>query len=285
VRVYANHRFRWPRTTLQDKCEFWPPAHTPVSWPTCYRPPSWRAAAAYLYALRLGREALAWEYLRRNEAYQSAWLRSHSGERADAAAWGLLAFEDPSLNGLEAVPPWSPVPDAAVCIGTPDIPHLRSTTSFSLWALPGRKCLTYVASCFELTHSSTNNDVHVVLGSRWTDGDQAVYLLPLDSAPQAQSHSHRYAAFHPAAGRRGATTTAGGRLERMHMRMLQALDGAIAGASQREIATVVFGTQRAAADWSSDSALRAQTRHAIRRARALMNGGYRQLLLTGRRTQ
>lgn len=68
------------------------------------------------------------------------------------------------------------------------------------------------------------------------------------------------------------------RMALVHMRTLQALDGALAGATQREIAAVVFGAERVARDWTPDSELRAQVRHLIRRGRAFMNGEYRSLL-------
>jgi len=67
----------------------------------------------------------------------------------------------------------------------------------------------------------------------------------------------------------------------MHMRALQALDGAQAGASQREIASVLFGEEVVAARWGTDSELRAQVRHLIRRARAYMRGDYRRLVTAG----
>lgn len=48
---------------------------------------AWRAQAAYLYVLDLDGPALAWEYLRRNAAYQAAWLAQ--GRGVDAESWGL----------------------------------------------------------------------------------------------------------------------------------------------------------------------------------------------------
>lgn len=51
-------------------------------------PLSWRAGAAYLYALELDGPALAWEYLRRNEDYRAQWMSQ--GRALPAARWGLL---------------------------------------------------------------------------------------------------------------------------------------------------------------------------------------------------
>jgi len=57
--------------------------------------------------------------------------------------------------------------------------------------------------------------------------------------------------------------------------VLQALDGYLAGASQREIAIALFGSDRVRRDWSDPgNHLRDRVRRAIRRGRMLMNGGY-----------
>jgi hypothetical protein len=64
----------------------------------------------------------------------------------------------------------------------------------------------------------------------------------------------------------------------LHMRALQALDGVLSGASQREIATVLFGLDVVVQKWHADGELRARVRYLIRRAGVLTNGGYRKLL-------
>lgn len=62
-------------------------------------------------------------------------------------------------------------------------------------------------------------------------------------------------------------------------RVLQALDGWFAGATQHEIAHALFGQRRADRDWNDPADhLRDQTRRAIARGRALMNRGYLGLL-------
>lgn len=61
--------------------------------------------------------------------------------------------------------------------------------------------------------------------------------------------------------------------------VLQALDGALAGASQREIACALFGAARVDRDWRHDGDhMRDVVRRAVRRGRDLMNGGYLGLL-------
>ena len=64
---------------------------------------------------------------------------------------------------------------------------------------------------------------------------------------------------------------------RTHQAMLQALDGARAGASQRDIAAAIYGVRLVSERWTPDGDLRARIRYFLRRGRALVNGGYRKL--------
>ncbi|MGK2959090.1 MAG: DUF2285 domain-containing protein [Acidimicrobiales bacterium] len=60
---------------------------------------------------------------------------------------------------------------------------------------------------------------------------------------------------------------------------LQAYDGVQSGASQREIAAVLFGVKTVQDDWHGRSDyLRLRVQRAIRYSRSLVNGGYRGLL-------
>jgi hypothetical protein len=63
----------------------------------------------------------------------------------------------------------------------------------------------------------------------------------------------------------------------LELHSLQALDATLAGASLREVAEGLFGTDIVVADWHKDSALRARVRRLVRRGEALMRGGYRSL--------
>ncbi len=69
------------------------------------------------------------------------------------------------------------------------------------------------------------------------------------------------------------------RQQRRRLRhMLQACDGRENGATYREIANVLFGTERVAADPWKSSALRDATMALVRDGRAMIAGGYRTLL-------
>jgi hypothetical protein len=68
------------------------------------------------------------------------------------------------------------------------------------------------------------------------------------------------------------------RVARLHRDILQAIDGAAAGASQREIAAALYGGRRVEEHWAPDGDLRARVRYCLRRGRALVDGGYRKLV-------
>ncbi len=64
-------------------------------------------------------------------------------------------------------------------------------------------------------------------------------------------------------------------LQELHT--LQALDGTLAGASLREVAEGVFGTDAVVKGWYADGGLRSRVRRLVRRGLTLMRGGYRRL--------
>ena len=62
-------------------------------------------------------------------------------------------------------------------------------------------------------------------------------------------------------------------------RILQALDGVLAGARHRDIAVSLFGERRVAQDWASpDNHLRDHVRRAVAQGRSMMAGGFIRLL-------
>ena len=66
--------------------------------------------------------------------------------------------------------------------------------------------------------------------------------------------------------------------------LLVILDCHLAGKSDRELAVILYGSARVAAEWSEDSWMRSAVRRWVRKARMIMNRGYRDLA-AGRRLQ
>ncbi|MDH5835335.1 DUF2285 domain-containing protein [Luteimonas kalidii] len=151
---------------------------------------------------------------------------------------------------------------------------------FDLWAIPGAKSLTVDGADLHLHVRAGSELIGLVLSERLHDGDHFACVVPVGATIQ-RARQLLDLAFGLLRRPRVGTRTSVSRPSRsavVHARALQALDGALAGASQREIAIAAFGEARVAVDWSADSELRAQVRYLIQRGRALMEGQYRTLL-------
>lgn len=244
----------------------------------------WHPVAAYLYALHLDGPSLAWEYLRRNPEYRRDWQHRKRRPR-QAQRWGLRLLEDPDLDARDAHPDWFPDPSGVVLVH-PDPDPPDDALPFRLWTLPGEKRLLHDGHRLLLIHRLDGRTLHLALSPGLEDGMAHVYavrasrqLLPswrnaeaaLTMLDALQAHDMSAVS---ASGRPGRTAL-------LHMRTLQALDGVHAGASQRQVAKVLFGAAAVASRWHSDGQLRAYVRRLIARGRRLMQGGYRRLLHPG----
>lgn len=151
---------------------------------------------------------------------------------------------------------------------------------FDLWAIPGGKSLTTDGADLRLHVCAGGALVGLVLSEALRDGDRFACVVPVGAKVQP-ARAMLDLAFGLLRRPRVGTRTSVSRPSRsavVYARALQALDGALAGAPQREIAIAVFGEAHVAANWTADSELRAQLRYLIQRGRALMEGQYRTLL-------
>lgn len=251
----------------------------------------WQATAAYLYVLRLDTTDLAWEYLRRHPGYRACWRRADSQTTKAVSAWGLVRLENPDRDARQAHPVW----DARL----PALLHLRAggpaqpmvggvldadeQAGLNLWHIPGRKDLTVLTDDLALQARDGARCLRVRLDAAVLTGAPTHCVVPLDARLHAQAalltdYAARFAPRRASALRQASRVAAqASRVSQAnlrHLRALQALDGVRAGASQRLIAEVLYGPERVREDWHADSALRAQFRHGLARALALMRGGY-----------
>jgi hypothetical protein len=109
-------------------------------------------------------------------------------------------------------------------------------------------------------------------------GTPLAALVPLDAA----GHDRIAAIDRLLRGLQGRAVPHDRRLtpqqKRRHRQMLQATDGHLSGASYREIGRVLFGTDRVAAEPWKTSSVRASVIGLVKGGRAMIAGGYRQLL-------
>jgi hypothetical protein len=161
-----------------------------------------------------------------------------------------------------------------------------SEQPFSLWRIRGRKALHHHADALQLCSTIDSSVARLRLSHELADSAPFGYVLPADEGFEAHLLAVRdvRATYQPAT--RVPMSTAIHRPLRdrvLHARALQAFDGQSAGASQREMAEVLFGRDTVAGSWSSDSDVRAQVRHVLKRARHYIDGGYLELLNTRNR--
>ena len=115
----------------------------------------------------------------------------------------------------------------------------------------------------------------VVLAGDLADGAACRCTVPL--GPRLRAELAQFEAQADAIQGRALTPPLARRAARapvLHLRALQALDAAQAGATHRDIAEAVFDADAAHSRWSADSELRAQVRHLLTRAEGFMRGGY-----------
>ena len=243
---------------------------------------SWRACAAYLYVLKLDAVSLAWEYLRRNLTYQAQWMKAADGSDGTAAIrWGLQHLEDPRRDGRVAEPIWQPTPSSSVWLTR--LGEGDASTEFQFWQIPGEKSLIHDGVRLQLTARRQSAIRRAMLASDLGADQPYAFCLPVtdDIAARCRAVNEFATIYHPQVTQKPAPPPARPtRSSLTHMRMLQAVDGSHAGASQRDIAIAIFGDVTVKDQWTSDSELRARTRYWLRRGTALADGGYRTLLST-----
>jgi hypothetical protein len=191
---------------------------------------------------------------------------------------GCFTAEDPELDGRIAQPRW--LNNAAVSL-VPSPPQHPDTSRFNLWAIPGRKHLFQQGAGLQLWAPSMPSIAQWRLAPELADSDPFAYVLAADQQLNARLMAVReasmpYESTRPAHG--DGTKSRPSRMHVVHVRALQVFDGTVSGASQRDIAEVLFGAEAIARCWSSDSELRAQVRHLVKRAKYYVNGGYLELI-------
>jgi hypothetical protein len=192
---------------------------------------------------------------------------------------GCGFLEDPTLDSRSAHPCWRPDPPAVIRIEPDD--RDANGTRFSLWTIPGSKRLAHDGTRLRLCAELSAIPVRLSIASAVQDDAPFAFAIPAATDMRvAWGNASRLTTClsEPQASSQRRVTLPPTRNALLHMRALQALDGALAGASHRDIGVALFGVEAINQRWDPDSELRAQVRHLIRRARALMTAGYRELI-------
>lgn len=159
------------------------------------------------------------------------------------------------------------------------MPHVRPAPSagaepgtvFRLWRVPGRKHLLHAGTDLVFCSAHGQRRLCASLALNLKEGACCHVTVPVDTRRAEGRAQCQWLTGDPG---QPCPATAVSRVDLLHMRFLQALDALQAGCTQRGVAIVLFGSETVAARWHTDSELRAQVRHILTRAQALMNGGY-----------
>lgn len=239
----------------------------------------WYPTAAYLYVLHLDDLALAWEYLRRHPDYRRDWLRRRQ-QPDTACSWGLRMLEDPAVDARDAHPAWLPGHPCTAQLH-PDIDPPPDAAAFEFWRIPGNKHLVHDGRRLMLATQWPGCCLRLTLAPGLEDGMAYVYAIRSCNMPCAR-HCMLRAELGKLATEAEGTPAAAARprpaptaLQELHT--LQALDATLAGASLREIAEGLFGSDAVVKGWYADGGLRSRVRRLVRRGLTLMRGGYRRL--------
>ncbi len=239
----------------------------------------WYPTAAYLYVLHLDDLALAWEYLRRHPDYRRDWL--HRRRHPETAhTWGLRILEDPALDARDAHPAWFPGHPCTAQLH-PDIDPPPDAAAFELWRIPGHKHLVHDGRRLMLATRWPGCCLRLTLAPSLEDGMAYVYAIRACDMPCARQCMLRAELDKLAVAAEGTPIAvawprpAPTALQELHT--LQALDANLTGASLRETAEGLFGTDAVVNGWYADGGLRSRVRRLVRRGQGLMCGGYRRL--------
>lgn len=250
----------------------------------------WRDSGKYAYLATLTRDAWAWEFLRRNPAYRTAWADNRSSDRraheAEAGApFGLVDLEDPDLTALEARLLWQDKASSFVLPLHVVDPHTAGEGAALHFATLCEGAARYrrTKAVHHLLFLDEGRRLQVAIRGGARSGRLCLFTqAPLDIATVRRRSwlMQRLAYFH-AEGRLAPSLYPPDPRSRRLALVLQALDGWLNHASQQTIAQVVFPNRDVHADWRrpTGTTLRHQIRRMIQRGRWLMAGAYLRLLL------
>jgi hypothetical protein len=251
----------------------------------------------YAYTRRLDHAGWAWEFLRRNEDYQRDVRINRAGHPVTikhasgaivlrlrlrvlaAERWGLHCFADPQKAAHEAYVFWLEDQLRSGVNCTLRIANDNELGALSLASFAGQRRVLV-----------TPNDEHVVVtcnrmsarmvarNSTFLIGE-CVMTFEINGLEESAKSFGAIRTLRAMRSNQCAQGKFQGKYRSKYFDYLLALDGHLAGRSYRDIAEVLYGSDRIGPYWTDDSrGYKSKVRRAVERGLALMNGGYRDIL-------
>ena len=261
--------------------------------------PDWTKDSDYAWTDALSRREWAWEFLRRNPEFRLAWetarleygTAGYDGQTTIVvsqhqtpalASWGCLYCNSPEEDARKAVVLWLPEAHPGVLRLTafPVSADIEATTFLLREIVSPSVLLELPKGPQNLLFRYGGRRLQLVIAGE--DILRPVRLMA-DGAPERSSALPQLRALQcfqdlRLSGRLYASHLQREPLSLYRRLVLRALDGDLAGASQQQIAQHVLADYSDEKWFSPDRPLRERLRRALRRGRALMQGGYRRLL-------
>ncbi len=247
--------------------------------------PDGASAQDYAHLRDSDRAGVMWEWLRRDEAYAAWYARASAATRGPVPApirWRLLLAEDPGRAAPHAAILWSSDLDPGALRVTATPTSARNANAFPRVLL--RRWTTLAAGPGGIEHAVLSDGLrHIRLDvEEGTLQDGPVMLhYRLEGAGRAGPALLTLRRLTALCLDRRFPLSLFPRDPRIarSLLLLRVHDAQRSGATQREIAELLFGTEHAKAAWSGASdALRSRVRRLIGEARNLAAGGYRSLM-------
>jgi len=256
-----------------------------------------RRLCDYAYTRELSVAGWAWEFLRRNVDYQRDVRINRAGHPnaiqhisgamlfrlrrrfVSAEHWGLSFFSNPNKTALEVTPFWLPELLTSVAFCEARTANDNEEEQLSLACFAGQRAVLAYGNRQVISVGHGNRVANLVV----TDGS----LLVGHRALKFYHNGLRSASRHAETLRVLTQLLDSGEQLGQHLARsnskyrdyLVALDGRLAGKSYRDIAEILYGSDRVGAYWTDDTrGLKSKVRRAVECGLALMNGGYRDLL-------
>jgi len=265
-----------------------------------FRLPDWTNSEGYDYTDKLSLREFAWEFLRRNVDFRKNWstarleygIAGYDGPTTFLVSqhtipslekWGCLYASSPAQDALSSVVFW--LPDLCTAV-------LR-LTAFGLDVdVAATPFILRTIKCASTLLEMPQGPQHLL----FTEGGRALQLviegqdvmrptrLMMDSVHEGDLASAQLQSLQcfndlRLTGRFFLSKVQRDPLSPRFRLVLRALDGHLSGASNQEIAKVIFSDDYSDEKWNSpDYALRDRVRKALGRGLFLMRQGYRKLL-------
>lgn len=239
----------------------------------------------------------AWEFLRRNASYQRDFRINRAGSPVPiehnsgavvlrlrrrvlaAEKWGLHCFADPQKSAKDAHIFWLSDQKRFSVSCTLRVANDNELGALSLTAFAGqRRVLVTPDNELVIISSNRVSACMVVQNSTFLIGNSAVTfeILGLDEPAQSFETIKRLKTLR---SNRDSEDSVHDEYPSKYFDYLVALDCHLAGHSYRDIAEILYGSDRIGRNWKDDSrGYKSKVRRAVERGVALMNGGYRELL-------